>query len=61
MAVPMKKVTRMKRGQRRSHDRLGADAHHECPNCGELKRPHHICSSCGFYKSREVLEPDSAI
>ena len=61
MAVPMKKVTRMKRGQRRSHDKLGLDAHHECPNCGELKRPHHVCSACGFYKNREVVEPGAAV
>jgi large subunit ribosomal protein L32 len=27
----------------------------ECPNCGELKRPHHICASCGFYGDKEVI------
>jgi len=27
----------------------------ECPNCGELKRPHHVCASCGHYADREVV------
>ena len=27
----------------------------ECPECGELKRPHHVCPSCGHYDSREVV------
>jgi large subunit ribosomal protein L32 len=39
---------------RRSHEALTAEAHAECPNCGELKRPHHVCSHCGYYDGREV-------
>ncbi|WP_293880459.1 50S ribosomal protein L32, partial [Sphingomonas sp.] len=27
----------------------------ECPNCGELKRPHNLCDSCGHYNGREIL------
>ena len=27
----------------------------ECPNCGELKRPHHVCASCGYYSEKEVI------
>lgn len=55
MAVPKSKITRSKRGQRRAHDRLVAASAQECPNCGELKRPHHICLDCGHYGDREVL------
>lgn len=56
MAVPRKKVTRAKRNQRRSHDALGQNSYHDCPNCGELKRPHHVCGACGHYAGREVVE-----
>lgn len=56
MAVPRKKVTRMKRNQRRAHDALAANAFNECPNCGELKRPHHVCAACGYYNGRKVVE-----
>jgi large subunit ribosomal protein L32 len=41
---------------RRSHDKLSAAKTHECPNCGEIKRPHHLCPSCGHYREREVTE-----
>jgi large subunit ribosomal protein L32 len=40
---------------RRAHDALVAANPNECPNCGELKRPHHVCASCGHYDSKEVV------
>lgn len=41
---------------RRAHDALKPGAYVECPNCGELKRPHHLCASCGYYNGKEVVE-----
>jgi len=41
MAVPKSKISNSRRGMRQSHDALSSDAHSECQNCGELKRPHH--------------------
>jgi len=55
MAVPKSKITRSRRGQRRSHDALVAANPNECANCGELKRPHHVCAACGHYADREVV------
>ena len=55
MAVPQNKVTRSKRNMRRAHDALKASSAVECPECGELKRPHHVCSACGHYREREVV------
>jgi large subunit ribosomal protein L32 len=60
MAVPKKKTTPSRRNMRRSHHALGANASHECPNCGELKRPHHVCNACGYYDGREVVEVEGA-
>lgn len=40
---------------RRAHDALGVASSNECPNCGELKRPHHVCAACGYYRDREVV------
>lgn len=56
MAVPKKKVSKSRRDKRRSHHTLKPSARVECPNCGELKRPHHVCGSCGYYREREVVE-----
>ena len=55
MAVPKSKITRAKRGMRRAHDALAAGNPNECPNCGELRRPHHVCPACGHYGDREVV------
>jgi large subunit ribosomal protein L32 len=60
MAVPKKKTTRSRRNMRRSHHALPSAAYAECPNCGELKRPHHVCESCGHYAEREVLPRSAA-
>jgi large subunit ribosomal protein L32 len=56
MAVPKKKMSKSKRGMRRSHDKLSVPAFNECPQCHEIKRPHHICSHCGHYKGKEIME-----
>ena len=56
MAVPQNRVTPSRRGNRRSHDSLEGANPNECPNCGELKRPHHVCASCGHYADREVVK-----
>ena len=61
MAVPKKKVSPSRRGMRRSHEALRTEAHNECSNCGELKRPHHICGHCGHYNGREVLQAGKAL
>ena len=55
MAVPKSKITKSRRGQRRSHDALAAGNPQECSNCGELKRPHHVCPSCGHYDDKEIV------
>jgi len=56
MAVPKRKTSPSRRNMRRSHDTLVVAAFQECPNCGELKRPHNLCLACGHYNDREVLD-----
>lgn len=57
MAVPKRKVTRMKRGHRRSSDALANPTYIEDKDSGELRRPHHIDLKSGEYRGRQVLEP----
>ncbi|KAF0118900.1 MAG: large subunit ribosomal protein L32 [Rhodospirillaceae bacterium] len=54
MAVPKKKTSKSRRDMRRSHHALKRINITECPNCGEMKRPHHICGQCGQYHDRDV-------
>ncbi len=60
MAVPKRKTSKSKRNMRRAHDGITVSAMSECPECGEMMRPHHACQSCGQYKGREVLEKAEA-
>jgi large subunit ribosomal protein L32 len=55
MAVPRKKTSRMKKGQRQSHDALTRPAYVEDKESGERRRPHHIDLKSGKYKGRQVL------
>jgi len=56
MAVPKRKTSRMKRGQRRYADALSRPAYVEDKDSGELRRPHHIDLKSGMYRGRQVLK-----
>jgi large subunit ribosomal protein L32 len=55
MAVPKRKTSRMKRGNRRSHHALETPAYVEDKESGELRRPHHIDPKSGRYRGRQVI------
>ena len=61
MAVPKSKITRSRRGHRRSTDALKNPTYVEDKNSGELRRPHHIDLKTGMYRGRQVLEPKDAV
>ncbi|NJN65316.1 MAG: 50S ribosomal protein L32 [Chloroflexaceae bacterium] len=54
-ALPKRKVSRHRRGNRRQHQRLTAPTLVVCPNCASLMRAHRVCQTCGTYKGRQVL------
>ena len=57
MAVQINKVTRSKRGMRRSHDALdtGSVALATDSTTGETHRRHHVTPD-GFYRGKKVVE-----
>jgi large subunit ribosomal protein L32 len=61
MAVPKKKVSRMKRGFRRSADALKAPTYTEDATSGELRRPHHIDLKSGMYRGKQILPPKNDV
>ncbi|MGI9390608.1 MAG: 50S ribosomal protein L32 [Boseongicola sp.] len=61
MAVPKSKITRSKRGHRRSTDALKAPTYVEDKDSGELRRPHHIDLKSGMYRGRQILEPSDDV
>jgi large subunit ribosomal protein L32 len=60
MAVPKRKTSPMKRGQRRSADALARPTYIEDKDSGELRRPHHIDLKTGMYRGRQVLKAKNA-
>jgi len=54
MAVQKSKVTRSRRGQRRSHDALKGPTLSEDSTTGETHRRHHV-SADGFYRGNKVV------
>jgi large subunit ribosomal protein L32 len=54
MAVQKSKVTRSRRGQRRSHDALKAATLSTDSLTGEIHRRHHVTAD-GFYRGRQVI------
>jgi large subunit ribosomal protein L32 len=55
MAVQKSKVTRSRRGQRRSHDSLTGPTLSVDQTSGETHRRHHV-SADGFYRGNKVVE-----
>ena len=54
MAVQKSKVTRSRRGQRRSHDSLKGPTLSEDRTTGEIHRLHHVTAD-GFYRGKKVI------
>ncbi|RJP93950.1 MAG: 50S ribosomal protein L32 [Desulfobacteraceae bacterium] len=54
MAVPKHKVSKSKKGKRRTHQKTAAPNVSSCPECGEAKLPHFACPQCGVYKGRNI-------
>ncbi len=59
MAVQKSKVTRSRRGMRRSHDALSTATLSTDQTTGELHRRHQV-SADGFYRGKKVVESKNA-
>lgn len=58
MAVQKSKVTRSRRGQRRSHDALTGATLSQDATTGETHRRHHVTAD-GFYRGRQAVTKDA--
>jgi large subunit ribosomal protein L32 len=54
-ALPKKKVSRMRRGNRRRYHFITPLPMAACQQCGALKPTHRACRSCGTYNGNQVL------
>ena len=59
MAVPTSKTSKSRvRSRRSANMRLSEPRLIECGNCGNKVLPHRVCPKCGYYKGRQVIEPE---
>jgi len=56
MALPKKKTTKSRQGNRRSHIAVTMPAIDYCPQCHSPKLAHHVCLICGTYAGRQAIE-----
>ena len=54
-ALPKKKVSRARRGNRRAHLALTLPTLMTCPQCSSRKLTHHVCPTCGTYNGHQIL------
>ncbi len=55
MAVPKRKMSKMKKRMRKAANRYEGVQVTFCTNCQAPLKPHCACSACGFYKGKQVL------
>ena len=59
MAVPKNKSSKAHTRRRKAVNmKLSVPNLVECGNCGNRVLPHRVCPKCGYYKGKQVIEPE---
>lgn len=56
MSVPVKKLPRRFKKNRRAHHSLKEASAGKCKDCGAKTIPHRACAKCGKYKGKTVVD-----
>jgi large subunit ribosomal protein L32 len=60
MAVPRAKTSKARTRRRQAINMKLTPANMvECPSCGNKVLLHRACPKCGFYRGKQVLNPES--
>ena len=55
MAVQQRRVSKSRKGMRKSHLALPKPTVTTCKKCGKPIKPHHVCKSCGYYNGKKII------
>ena len=55
MAVPKRKMSKMKKRMRKAANRYEGVQATFCSACNAPALPHRVCPSCGTYKGKQVI------
>ncbi len=53
--LPKRKLSKARKGRRRSQDALSPLNLVPCPQCGALRPAHQVCPECGTYRGETVI------
>jgi large subunit ribosomal protein L32 len=59
-ALPKRRTSKSRQGERRSHLHITPVALVECSQCHEMRMTHRACPACGHYRGMEVLKIQDA-
>lgn len=59
-ALPKKKISKSRRGMRRSQSHIKLPQLSTCPQCRAVKITHRVCPTCGTYNGHQVLTIEPA-
>lgn len=59
-ALPKRKLSARRQGNRRSHHRVALPALTSCPHCKKPRRIYHVCRHCGYYGELQLLQIEEA-
>ncbi len=60
MAVPKYKTSKARSRRRQSINmRIAVPNLMSCGHCGSRIMLHRVCHKCGFYKGKQIIEPES--
>jgi len=55
MPVPKRKMSKMKKRQRKAANRYEGVQPAKCTNCGAPVLSHRVCGACGTYKKKQII------
>ena len=59
MANPKRKFSKARTRKRAATWKLAAVNVSVCAQCQQPKQPHRLCPNCGYYRGKEILNPEN--
>lgn len=56
MAHPKHRISKQRKGKRRTHYKAETPTLAACSNCGTAVIYHRVCPECGFYRGRVIID-----
>jgi large subunit ribosomal protein L32 len=58
MGLPKVKLSKSRKGRRRSHLAIKLVQLQPCPQCKKPRPGHVVCPNCGYYAGREIIKTE---